>query len=861
MKLTNLYRIFVLLMLSLSACSPIVKNGHLLVSNVVVCDDSSIDVADPQSYIKQIPSKTILGVPLHARIYVSVDSARAESIRAANQRAIDSINAARRDYIKRMKGQFRDSLTLVGRRMEYYQQMEDSRHVMKKLAHDSVKYLRKYNKFVERDTFFTPKTKKFSLPLFWQGIGEKPVVYNSKLTMKSRADIVVYMQKKGYYDADVAFSEQFRRRKAYITYDIHAGKPITIESITYNVPNDDTLAKYILADTAKSLLKNGANLDLDVLQSERSRISDALKNCGYYAFRKDYVTYTVDTTVAPHKASVVVDVQPVTLDNGHQTNHRRYYVSQVYIYPNYNVSDEMRDRDLYYDSMKYYYMMGRTRRNNLTTFVYQPDTFLVKPRVIAKEVFVKPGSMYNQVNVNDTYKHLSAFNIYKMVEIKFDDHTQSRDSLNCNIYLTTNKQQEYILGIGSTNSSGNIGASSSLTYRHKNIFNGAETFDLKFALALESQRNFSEGSPVFHLNTQEYQLESRLYFPRMLAPRRIRRFVRDLTPRTYLQLHFNYRDRPDYTRSMITTNLAYQLQNSPYLSTTITPVRLSSIRITDTDSAFVAWLNRLYIKDSYQDHFILGSGYSLVFNNQANGRRFHNYLKFNLSWAGNLMTLVSDWCGRSKNESGSYTVPWLNTTYAQFVKADLDFRHYITTLGNKNTFVWRLFAGIGIPYGNIGSMPFTEQYFSGGANSLRAWQIRSVGPGSFVNTETDGLSAKYPNLTSDMKLEANMEYRFKIFWVVEGAWFFDAGNIWSINKDEKREGSQFNFKSFYKEVALGTGLGLRLDFDFFLLRTDFGLKLRDPSLPEGNRWIPHEDHKFIFRGHNWAFSLGIGYPF
>ena len=155
----------------------------------------------------------------------------------------------------------------------------------------------------------------------------------------------------------------------------------------------------------------------------------------------------------------------------------------------------------------------------------------------------------------------------------------------------------------------------------------------------------------------------------------------------------------------------------------------------------------------------------------------------------------------------------------------------------------------------------TEQYFSGGANSLRAWQIRSVGPGSFDNAGAVGINAKYPNMTSDMKLEANLEYRFKLFWVVEGAWFFDAGNIWSINRDDKREGGDFDVERFYKEIAVGSGLGLRLDFDFFLFRADFGLKLRDPSLKDGERWLAKNDHSFIFRGSNWAFCLGIGYPF
>jgi len=860
LRKTNIYILFAAAFLLLAiSCSPILKEGSLLVYNEVTCDNSDIDVADPQSYVKQTPAKTILGIPLHARIYNSVSPQKADSIREAHNLYLDSLNAARHFAIKQKKGQYYDTLQYTKFLINYYADKPEYEKYVNRMVSDTVKFFRKYRKYQAKDTFFTPKTKKFSFRLMMQNLGEKPVVYNPRLSKESANQIRLYMRTKGFYDSQVEYSEREKRHKAWVTYSITAGQPIRIGSITYKI-DDDSIRSYIMQDTAKSLLRPGGNLDMDVLQSERSRISDYLRNNGYYNFRKDFVTYEVDTTMGGHNADITLEVLPMVLENGRQTKHTKYYISRVFVYPNYNVAEEMRDRDAYYDSMRYAYIGGRRRRNMPITFVYSPDTFQVRPRVITKEIYVKSGTPFCQQNVTDTYKHLSAFNVYKMVEVKFDDHTMSRDSLNCNIFLTTNKFQEYVFDIGSTNSSGNIGASSSLTYRHKNIFNGAETFDLKLSLALESQSNISSDARGFSLNTQEYGLESRLYFPRMLLPKKLRTFARNTTPRTYIQLYFDYRQRPDYTRTVATANLSYQMQTQKYINYTITPVRLSSIRISDADSAFLAWLDRLYIKDSYQDHFILGSGVSMVFNNQSSGRRIYNYVKINLSWAGNMLNLLSHATNQKLNEQGSYSAPLLNTTYAQFLKTDIDYRHYLRTIGS-NILVWRLFAGIGVPYGNISSMPFTEQYFSGGANSLRAWQIRSVGPGSFRNDSDGGLSTKYPNLTSDMKLEANLEYRFKIFWVVEGAWFFDAGNIWSINSDDKRDGGQFSFKRFYKEVALGTGLGLRLDFDFFLLRTDFGLKLHDPSQANGQRWIPKEDHGFMFRGKNWAFSLGIGYPF
>lgn len=848
---------FGLLVLCAAGCTPVVKDGSLLVSNAVVCDNSLIDVDEPLSYVRQLPSSTVFGMAVHARIYNSVPQQKADSIKAAHVIALDSINRARIREIRYQKGYYLDHLKDLRLKIPYYIEQGDRKYV-KELVKDSCKSYRMYRRYVAKDSFFTPKAKIFSFPLFWQNIGEKPSVYDSVQTVKSLEQIRLYMQTKGFYESTVTYTKKERRHKTFVTYNIKAGTPIRIGTIDYKI-DDDTIAKYVLLDTATSLIKTGGVLDVDVLQNERSRISDALKQIGYYNFRKDYIEYTVDTLIGNHQADIVLEVLPVTMENGKTARHRRFYISNINVYPNYDATKEILDYDNYYDNMRTYYSRGGGSAPPVT-FYYQPDTFRIKPRVITKEIFVKAGELYNQSSVTDTYKHLSAFNVFKMVEVNFDDHTMSKDSLNCNIYLTPSKPQEFVYGIGATNTSGNIGASFSNTYRNKNIFNGAETFDLRYLMSWESQTSFNGEQNAFDLNTQEYGLESRLYFPRMLAPRFLRMWTREKTPRTNISLMLNYRRRPDYTRSMINLNLNYQFADNKYLSSTVTPVRLSSIKISNADQAFLDWLDRLFIKDSYQDHFILGSGYSFVFNNQSAGKRSYHYVKFNLSWAGNMLTLASRALHREKNENGSYDAPLMHTTYAQFVKTDVDYRHYLRTIGS-NIMVFRMFAGLGIPYGNINFMPFTEQYFSGGANSLRAWQIRSVGPGSFDNSAAVGINSKYPNMTSDMKLEANLEYRFKLFWVVEGAWFFDAGNIWSINRDDKREGGDFDVKRFYKEIAVGSGLGLRLDFDFFLFRADFGLKLRDPSLKEGERWLAKNDHSFIFRGSNWAFCLGIGYPF
>lgn len=839
-------------------CSPkkyFTKDDNLLVSNKVECDEPSIDVAEPQGYIRQSPIRTTLGMALHARIYNCVNPQKADSLRQINEKKLEEKNKLIKDKFKNKELFLRDTIKKCSYVASYYMGISEL-DSMKYWNKVSEKFEKKLAKHLEKG--YEEKNKIFSFPLFLQKIGEEPVKYKPASTKKSAEQIALYMKTKGYYEAEVTYKEKIKKQNASVIYQIKAGNPMKINSVSYKIEKDDTLKKYVFEDTLQSLLKIGNNLDIDVLQAERSRITNNLKCNGYYRFSTEYVTFTVDTSRSVYLADVTIEILPVTLSNGKTVKHLRSFISEVSVYPNFDNKAALRDRDEYLSDMDTTYLKARDRIFPGIKFISKEPS-VVKNSMIFREVFLRKGQVYNQQNVNNTYRHLTAFNIYKLVNIEFEPSSY-RDSLNCNIYLTNSALQSYSYEIDGTNSSGNLGALSSFTYQHKNIFHGAESFDLRLSLALESQNNFSAEQKHFDLNTQEYALETRFYFPRLLAPRYFRMITRRKTPKSYFSLGFNYRKRPDYTRAAINGSFYYQWNVGKYATNTVTPVRLSSIRISDADSAFMAWLDRLYIKDSYQDHFILGSSYSFTFNNQSRGKRMYNYFKISLSWAGNLLYAINKHSNAEKNSSGAYTVPFFETVYSQFVKTDIDFRHYIKTIGT-NTVVFRAYLGVGFPYGNVSVMPFTEQYFSGGANSLRAWQIRSLGPGSYVNDEKNGLISKYPNMTSDMKIEANLEYRFKIFWVVEGAWFFDAGNIWSVNKDDKREGGDFAFNRFYKEIALGTGLGLRLDFDFFVFRADFGLKLYDPALEEDRRWVFQDDKKFIFNTSNWAFNIGIGYPF
>lgn len=855
---TKFFILFFLLLILFEACSTTkyLKEGeNLLFGVTTICDDKSVDVYETENYYRQKPMRTILGMPLHGAIYNMIDPVKADSIRHRNQVIIDSINDKRQKKFNEKLGELRYEITRINHKLE---REKDSNNIII-LKNEEEKVQSKIDALAGKG--YNQKTKKFSFRLFFQNIGEKPIVYQEAQAKKTAVQIKKYMRNKGYYEAQVKDSTVIKEKKhkAYTYYNITANQPITINKIYYNI-KEDTLKKYVFLDTVNCILKVGGKLDIDIIQQERSRLTLYLQNNGYYGFSKDYIVLNVDTVGKNHKADLIFEILPITIDADYFVNHSRKFINNVYIFPDYNQQEAVNLGEDYFLN-KDTLLIGKRNIYNRYQFIYKYDSTItkkkalgmdVKPRVTSRAVYIHPTDCYSTQNVNDTYRHLGTFNIYKMINIEFMP-SMHRDSLDCNIFITQNPRHAYIIELEGTNSSGNLGAGASFTYQNKNIFRGAETFDLKFSCAFESQADLKNEVKAFELNTQEYGLEGKLYFPRILAPRALRRKLTNTGTKTYFGFGANYRERPDYTRNVINGNLNYQWDNNKCMSYVLTPFRLSSISISKADSTFLAWLDKLYIKDAYQDHFILGSSVSVNYNTQKQNKRDYVFLKSNLSIAGNILQLANNLAKTQKQNDEYYNIPLLNVRYAQFFKVDFDFRHYIQT--GKNKMVYRLFLGAGIPYGNISQMPFSEQYFSGGANSLRAWQIRSVGPGSYQSNQM----VEYPNQTADLKLEANLEYRFKIVWMIEGAWFVDAGNIWSLKNDYGRYGAQIS-KNFYKELAIGTGLGVRLDFDFFIFRLDFGLKLHDPSLEEKNRWLV-KDSSWLFKKDNWAFSLGIGYPF
>lgn len=701
-------------------------------------------------------------------------------------------------------------------------------------------YLGLYNLSGKKDNGFNRWLKN---------IGEAPVLYDEFETDRNTEQLGLYMRNKGYYKARIADTVKFRKKQAQVSYDIRPGKPYTIRSITYHF-EDTSLRSVVLPDTARSLLKVGDRLDVDVMQSERGRIENSLRNKGYYNFNREYIYYSVDSSAGKHQVDLTLGIKRyiITASDGYylMVPHRRYRIEEVYVYPGFDPNSAIKDYQGYVEGLS---------RLEFKDFIFLHEGKLkANPEVISQSIFILPGEVYNHEKVRQSYKHLTSLRIYKTVNIVFEekepDDEAQRDTypLICQIQLSPTTNQSYTVDLEGTNSSGNIGAGGNLSYQHRNLFGGAENFSVRLSGAIEALRDTAnEGFG----NMTELGVQTRLSLPRFLLPFKTEDFIRKYNPKTNITLSFNYQRRPEYTRSIMQAIFGYSWSGNELLTHFFNPVQLNFVNMISAKDTFIIEIRDTYLQHSYEDRLILGTNYGLVYSNQKIKKSSDfMFLRCNLESAGLSLNGLARLSGAATDSIDRYEM--FGNAFAQYVKGDVEFRWY-NIIDDKTSIVYRVFAGIAYPYGNSKKgIPFEKQYFSGGANGVRAWHVRDLGPGSYSGSGP----TKFPNRTADIKLEANIEYRFKLFWILEGALFVDAGNIWSVNPDAERIGAKFSWDSFLEEIAVGPGIGVRMDFSFFILRTDFGFQFRDPAKPRGKRWV------FLHEAlQPPVFNIAIGYPF
>lgn len=695
-------------------------------------------------------------------------------------------------------------------------------------------------------------------------IGEPPVILDTALVEQSAAELRRFYINKGYAHADVtATIDTSRSKKAVVTYDIKANEPYRIRNYSMNLPDPriDSIAhleaprRSPLAaafrssqDEYNQLVKEGTLFDRDILNQERERITKLLRWNGYYGFNRDYLGYTADSSFNQNVVDLDMSLKPYrkVLPNGaiEEHPHRQYYIKNVSVLTDYNpmdVGDELG------------FMATDTMWSDGVQIIYGRNGKSIRPSILRKSTYIHPGQMFNERDIEQTYSAFASLRALRNVNIRFSE-VEEGDTMKLDCFILTSPAKINSVGVDleGTNSAGDYGFASSLNYQHRNIFRGAEVFSARVRGAYETlSGNKSNGFG----NYWELGAEGSLLFPRFLFPFLNSDFKRRLRASTEAKISYNLQKRPEYTRAILSGGWSYiwQDRGNTLARHTFKLVDLNYVYLPNKNMDFINSLPDYMVLYNYTNHFIMSSGYTYSFSNYTPQNRLRNThsLRASVEVAGNLLSAFSKIVGANKNDMGYYEL--FGTEYAQYVKMDFDFSKSIA-LDSRNKLAFHVGVGVGMAYGNSDYLPFERAYFSGGANSVRGWSVRSLGPGSMAVTDSTSFALQ----SGDIRLDLNLEYRTKLFWKFEMAAYVDAGNIWTRNvRAEDRKAGNFDFKRFYKEIAVSYGLGLRLDFDFFLLRLDTGFKAYDPQARKSRRWAIKRPNF----SDNFALHFAVGYPF
>ena len=635
-------------------------------------------------------------------------------------------------------------------------------------------------------------------------MGEAPVIYDTLQAEMTCRDLQQALQNKGYLDAQVElYLDQKSTKKVDAVYVLHPGKAYYLRELEFEI--EDTTVARVLSKRL-SLLHSGMQFSVETLQQERNQITEWLQNRGYYRFHKEYITYV---------ASKDDEQQGVNLKLHLAQQHKAYTINQV--------NCEGVDDD------------GKMH---------------LRQKVLDENTFVEAGHLYSAADLQNTYNHFGRLGAVRYTNIAFEQHPDTT-LLDAKIQILTNKPSTLSFQPEGTNTAGDFGAAASLTYQNRNLFRGSETFSLQLRGAYEAIKGLEGYS---NQNFTEYSIETRLSFPRFIMPFLSRNFRRRTLATSDVNLIYDSQDRPEFHRRVLTAGWSYQWRQQN---------RHDNYRfdLLNLNYVFMPWISETFRKEyldnesnqnvilryNYEDIFIMRTGFGYAYNNG------HVALRASAETAGNLFGAFSKLFGGNKNELGQYKL--FNIAYAQYVKGDFDYTQELMK-GANDQLVFHIGLGLAYPYGNSKVLPFEKRYFSGGANSVRGWTVRSLGPGRYK--DKDG-RINFITQTGDIKLDLNVEYRAHLFWKFNGAAFVDAGNIWTFREYEGQEGGQLKLKNVLEDLAVSYGLGLRLNFDYFILRFDLGMKAINPAYETDN-----EAHYPIVHprlGRDLAFHFAVGMPF
>lgn len=686
----------------------------------------------------------------------------------------------------------------------------------------------------------------------------QPPVYMSDIDAEQIAEVLeAHLINNGFFLAQVTSQVRVKGKKGTVTYTARVHRPYRIRNVAF--PRMDTLFTNIDSVKGDSYLKTRQRYSLERLKAEQERIELALENLGFFHFDDRHLIFEADSTVGERQVDLTLTLEPGVPEKAK----RIYRLGKINIFPDYTLSDDTVTRGadtLVVDGFNYI-----DRRRN-----YRPET-------ITRVINFRPGRIYRNTDREYTLQHLMSLGSFKFVDIRFQESGQDSFLLNTNIYLTPHLKKSIRAKTQLVSKSNNfVGPGLSVRFTNRNFLGGSERFQVTANTSYEVQVGRNIPDP---LNAFEFGVESGLSVPRILSPLKVHYPSKRYLPTTEFLLGFRLQQRIGFFRlNSFNLSSGYTWRENTLKTHELYPVDISYVRLGDRSEEFQALLERNpYLAGSFQNQFIIGSRYSYTLNTQVNRERMnefrdrefersHFFFNPKIDVAGNMMNLL-----QTTFDEGADTAKIFGSPYSQFVRGEVDFRYFLN-FDKKNQLATRIILGTGYAYRNSRTLPYIKQFSIGGSNSIRAFPARSVGPGTFAITDQipvdesgqeQQASRIFIDQRGDLKLEGNAEFRFDIVGFLKGAVFVDAGNIWLIREDEDRPGGKFRKDQFLDELAVGTGLGLRMDFNFFLLRFDLAFPLRKPYLPPDERWVAGDIDFFSpsWRSDNLILNIAIGYPF
>lgn len=646
-----------------------------------------------------------------------------------------------------------------------------------------------------------------------RSIGEPPVIYDSVHTVASRSDLRTELNNIGYLGATIDIETKKKKKKLDVIYKIHPGKSYFINNVSYII-KDSVIEKLLYNDSTNKILFPNTKFSVKTLDDERKRITNILNDNGYYKFNKDYITFIADTAYRSNLIDLELYIHPYKGANDEDTLHPRFKIRSI------------------------------------SYAVEGPDGNISKLRnsVLKNNTEIRTGEYFSSSDLQKTYNHFGRLQAVKYTNVSFAENKDS-SLLDCFIHINMNKPRTISFQPEGTNTAGDLGAAVSMTYQNRNLFHGSEILSVELRGAFEAIRGL-EG--YANDNYEEYSIKTGLMFPRFIAPFLSNSFLRNNTATSEISFLYDLQNRPEYHRRVFSVSWKYNWSNADQRNK-------YKLDLIDLNYIFMPWISDKFRQDyledensrnailryNYEDLFIMRMGFGYTYNNGVYA------IKANIETAGNVLNASARLLKFTRNGQGQYEL--FNIAFAQYVKGDFDYTRNIK-FDYNNSLVWHFGLGIAYPYGNSNILPFEKRYFSGGANSVRGWTVRGLGPGKYVGR--DG-NIDFINQTGDLKLDINMEYRAHLFWKLNGALFIDAGNIWTLRNYEDQPGGQFHFKDFIQQLAVSYGLGFRFNFDYFILRFDFGMKAINPVY-EGKEHYPIISPRLK---RDLAFHFAVGLPF